>query len=201
MITNTLLTLTGEVLINRALQMDLDSALLLKPLHGKSLLVEITDWKLEILFLPVSNKIHLRINTDTTADATLRATLQQFIAFAKHAQAPGAFQQHKLQVSGDLGTLQAYQTLFQQLNLDWEVWLASMVGSTAAAGIGKSIKHLLNWQRQVCQSTAQDITEYLQEEKRILVGREELEDFYQDLAQFRQDLERFNANLNHRQQH
>ncbi len=196
MIANTIFTLTAEAVINKALQTDLDSALLLKPLHGKSLLVEMTDWKLQILFLPVGNKIHLRINADTHADATLRATLQQFIAFARHASAPGALQQHKLQVSGDLGTLQAYQTLFQQLNLDWEVWLASMVGNTAAAGIGKSIKHLFNWQRKACQSTAKDITEYLQEEKRLLVGGEELEDFYQDLTQFRQDIARFKAKLN-----
>ena len=190
-----ILSITAETMINQALKADLDHALLLKPLHGKSLLIDITDWKLKILMLPIQDKIHVRINTDEHADATMKAPLRPFIAFAKEANKPGAFQQHKLQVSGDLGTLQAYQTFFQQLNLDWEVLLASLIGNTAAAGIGKSLKKLMGWQKQAFQSTCADVTEYLQEEQRLLVSKEEVEDFYEDLAQLRQDVDRLNAKL------
>ena len=191
----TFVALAAEALLNQAIKTDLDHALLLKPLHGKSLLVDITDWQLKLLFLPIDDRIYLRLNSDTAADATLHATAQQFIAFARQAQQPGALQQHKLQVSGDLATLQAYQTFFQQLNLDWETWLASLIGNNAAAGIGKSLKHMLRWQRNAFENTCQDLTEYLQEEKRLLITREELEDFYQELAQFRQDLDRLSARL------
>lgn len=191
----TFLACTVEMALNKALSAaDADYALLLKPLLGQSVLIEISDWALQLTVLTFPDQLAVRINTETTADVALRGTLAQWTALSLSLPEIN-FARHGIQVQGNLGTLQAYQRLWEQLNLSPQSLLANGLGNTVSLALWQPLQALGRQLRQQCQSTRQDITETLQEEKRLLVSQEELNDFIDDCYALRERVERLKASL------
>ncbi|NCX94018.1 MAG: sterol-binding protein, partial [Gammaproteobacteria bacterium] len=89
--------------------------------------------------------------------------------------------------------LSAYQSLFQRLDLNWQSVFARYVGPDLGGLCSSLLKACSQFTRRQTQITAKNLTEVLQEEKRLLVPREELEDFFKDIKTLQMDVDRMEA--------
>lgn len=184
-----------ETVINQALKLEPERELLLQDLQAKTLAVEISDWRLDFCFVAEANRIRVYSQESAAGAVILRGKLIDLLRLGLSAHPQAILAEDSVSMQGDLEVLQAYQHFMQRLQLDWEGLLGKYIGLTAVHEIVKPIKKFAAWQKNNAKSTCQDLTEYLQEEFRLLPPREEIEDFYADSRAFRSDLERLEARI------
>ncbi len=184
-----------EAAINRTLKLDANYTALLQPLVGKRLQVKLQDMPLTLMFQPTETKIKVFANGDETADITLAGRIVNLIRLGFSTDPQTLIKEGLVCIDGDMLVLQSFQHMMQKLDFDWEDKLANLIGTNTAYGIAKPVRKTKVWAKQSYQSTQQDITEYLQEEKRIFPSSEAVEDFYDDIAELRSDVDRVEAKL------
>lgn len=184
-----------EGIINPILRLDPEIDHLMKPLAGKRLGVKLTDFGLRLVYSVEGSKLRVSVNDFADADVDLSGGCVDLLrlAFAEHPQPILA--QKTVSLIGDIHVLQDFQKLIQQMDLDWEGHLSSIIGPVAAHEIGELARKAKSFHKSASAETRQDITEFLQEELRATPPREEIEDFYEDVAKLKEDVERFEAKL------
>lgn len=101
----------------------------------------------------------------------------------------------QLPVRGQTGLLTPIQTLFLDLDLDWEGALAKGLGNGTAHGVASGLRHLASQARFAGGEWQQDLREYLFEERRWLAGRNQFEVARDRLTQLQQDVDRLGARV------
>jgi ubiquinone biosynthesis protein UbiJ len=186
----------AEKLINSYLALDPETPRLLEPLQGKTLKVEISDWSLSVLLAPNPKGFSVYINSENEAAGQISGRLFDVLEFAFSDHPQSLVSSGRVKQAGDIHVLQAYQAFIENSQVDWEGLLAKVIGDAAAFEICKTGKKAKAWHANACDSSCQDFAEFLQEEKRVIPPREEVEDFYEDIAKLREDVERLEARIN-----
>lgn len=181
--------------INRSLQLDNNYKALLQPLVGKRLHVKLRDMPLTLTFQATATQIHVFANGDDTADIKLTGRIVNLMRLGLSPDPQSLLNASLVEVEGDMLVLQSFQQVMQQMDIDWQGKLANIIGPDLAQAIIKPAHQTKDWIKQSCQSTQQDVTEYLQEEKRMLPSAEAVEDFYDDIAELRSAIDRLEAKL------
>lgn len=102
----------------------------------------------------------------------------------------------KIRMSGDIEFGQQVKKLFDEMDIDWEGHLAHFTGDVVAYQIGSFIRKGIEIKNQFSTSMRQNITEFLQEELRVIPSRNELEDFFNDVDDLSLSVERLQAHVN-----
>lgn len=102
----------------------------------------------------------------------------------------------KIRMSGDIEFGQQVKKLFDEMDIDWEGHLAHFTGDVVAHQIGSFIRKGMEFKNQFSTSMKQNVTEFLQEELRVLPSRNELEDFFNDVDDLSLSVERLQAHVN-----
>ena len=185
--------LVGEV-VNQILRTDAQIEKRLAPLDGKLLAVEITE--LPCFFLWVNNgQAHLLWETSKGSDATIRiglfATLQAKTLRNGHLFCDDS----TYEVFGDPDTVRAVRIFFSGFEPDWEERLAEVVGDTAAHKAGRSVQAVAEWTRDASRSAMQNCSEYLQEERQVLVTRSRVRRHLYGVARLQQGVDALEKRL------
>ena len=184
-----------EITLNRALRLDPNYENLLQPVIGKRLLVSLQDFPFTLIFQPTASAIKVFVNGDELADISVKGRAINLLRLGLGAEPQKLIHENLIEIDGDMLILQAFQTLMQGMDFDWQGKLASIIGDTATHAIAKPINSTKTWCQHSRQSTQKDISEYLQEEKKILPPREAVEDFFDDIAAFRDTVDRLDAKV------
>jgi ubiquinone biosynthesis protein UbiJ len=102
----------------------------------------------------------------------------------------------KIRMSGDIEFGQQVKKLFDEMEIDWEGHLAHFTGDVVAHQIGSFIRKGMEFKNQFSTSMRHNVTEFLQEELRVLPSRNELEDFFNDVDDLSLSVERLQAHVN-----
>ena len=100
-----------------------------------------------------------------------------------------------VQVEGDADLLQRFSSLLAKVGFDSEEWLARWVGGGAAHRIDQGLRELLGWGRRSASTLALDTAEYLREETRDLVHRDDVERWIEGVDSLRQRSEALASRL------
>lgn len=100
-----------------------------------------------------------------------------------------------LPVSGQTALLGNVQTLFMNVDLDWESALAHGLGRGTAHGIATAVQRLTRHARYLGGEWQHDLREYVFEEGRWLAGRDQLETARDQIGEVRQRLDRLEARV------
>lgn len=117
------------------------------------------------------------------------------LSFLPASQARSLFND-KIRMSGDIELGQKVKQLFDDIDIDWEGHLAQFTGDVVAHQIGSFVRKGLGFKNQFSESMRLNVTEFLQEELRVLPSRNELEDFYTDVDELNLASSRLEAQIN-----
>ena len=170
----TLITTTIEEFGNRLLRLDPETLARLGELHGKVIRIEFVGPAKTLYILPSEAGLRLLAAHDAAPDVTLRG---EPAVFARLALGGATTRAGELQISGDLELGQRFQQVLRALDIDWEEHLSRRVGDVLAHQLGRAARGARAWQAQAARTLGMDVSEYLQEESRILPTRGEVEAF------------------------
>jgi ubiquinone biosynthesis protein UbiJ len=100
-----------------------------------------------------------------------------------------------VELAGNIGLLQQWQALLQQLDIDWEDAISSTLGDIVGPTVASSIRTGFSWAAQQQQEQQRLLTEYLPEELRVTPSKIEIENFCSDVSGLTLDVDRLSARL------
>lgn len=184
----------GEA-ISRLLALDPDAKTLLEPLNGKIIAIQLLPFEQAIFIKPYETGVEILEQFGGEADTTLKGSPLAFIALGISNKPMRSLFSGEIEISGDTHTGRSFQALFEKLDIDWEEQLSNVTGDVAAHRIGNLVRDSQKWNNEAIETFYLNLSEFLQEESRILPTRIETEHFFQDVDQIRADTDRLEARL------
>lgn len=184
-----------ERAISRYLSLDPYALQQLAALSGKVIQLDITDWETTFYLFPNAKGIHIQSNCTQAIDACIQGTLFALINTHFADKKTATQRAKKLQMSGDITLAHSFHQILQQLEIDWEEPLSKITGDVLAHHIGKCVRGITDWGKQLRKNLAENTREYLQEETQHLPSAAEVTSFSAQVTQLKHDLARLEARL------
>jgi ubiquinone biosynthesis protein UbiJ len=184
-----------EKALNRALQLDPRSGEQLEQLAGKVLHMHCTNPELELFLFPDAKGIKLMGYWDGEITTGISGQATDFAELATASDPAAALINGNLELAGDSAPLLELQSILSGLDMDWEAPLVNSFGDVVGHQLAQGLRGLFGWGQQASSSFIRQLEEFIHEEARLAPGRQEVEDFYQDLQQLNLRVERLQARL------
>ena len=163
-------------------------------LDGKTVAIRVRDTALAMYFVFDQDIVTLATEYDADPDVAITGSLVTLARMAGGAGAQ-AIRDGDIDLTGDAATAQRFQTLLDHAKPDVEEELSRVIGDVAAHQLAEFARGVGNWARGARSTMGDNIREYLQEERRDLPTRYEVEQFSQQVGKLRDDVERIAARL------
>jgi len=163
-------------------------------MDGKVIALDVTGLDLSLYFMPGADGILVAGHYEGEADTRLRASP---LGFARLSLGPreDALFEGAVDIQGDTETGQQFQDILSAVDWDWEEQLSRITGDVIAhqtGSLARKVTQFINSSRSTLQ---QDVSEYLQEEVRLLPARTEVDYFLEEVDQLRADVDRLSARV------
>lgn len=181
----------AEKLFNHYLNRDSEKAQLLYQKSGKVLRVEISS------IASVTMKIcadHVELTTSNLVDADVTVSgnplaLMQML-FSDSVTLP-----KNVTIAGDVALAQEIKSALKEIDVDWEEYVSQFLGDPLAHFLGNRFRGVKKWQKKAKQSMKRSLHDYIHEETRCVVGKEEVDPFLQEVDELKHSVERLQARI------
>ncbi len=182
-------------LVNRQIMATTPARELCAELDGKVMAVRVKDTTLAIYLCACPDEIALFGDYGGEPDVLISGSL---LSLARLAGASGedAIRDGSLELIGDAELAQSFQKLLGYGKPDIEEELSGIIGDIAAHRLGEVARSVGSWGREASATLRQNVTEFLQEERRDVPSRYEVETFARKVDELRDDVARVEARLN-----
>ena len=181
--------------LNATLAMDPGSVQLLAKLEGKVIAMNIESLDGSFYLLPHGDRVSIEIDHDQNPDIVIEGGLLAYVRSATASVRGSANPDQLLEISGDANLVAGMRDFLRSLQPDFEERLSSLIGDIPARQASNQIRSFAEWAEQVGQSIAVNTSEYLTEEKRLLVVRSRIDRFLIAVNQLRNDTEQLAGRL------
>jgi ubiquinone biosynthesis accessory factor UbiJ len=185
-----------EATLNRNIAASFSAEALAQRLNGRSFEVD-AQGLVKLRVTALNGRLLLMsaadVLADAPADAAISGTPMQLFALLTAADRP--LEQGAAQVHGDAEVARLFRDLLSAAKPDLEEELARGFGAVPARAVARFVSGAMQWGRRAGRSTAANVSEYLQEESRLLVNKFELEEFMRAVDSAREAADRAAARL------
>jgi ubiquinone biosynthesis protein UbiJ len=98
-------------------------------------------------------------------------------------------------ITGNTSLIESLQTIFQDLDLDWEYELNKFVGDIPTQAVSDSLKGAIKAANNTKQSVIQNVDEYLHDETKTFPSKTEATDFYHSIDALRLRVDRLQSKV------
>jgi ubiquinone biosynthesis protein UbiJ len=157
--------------------------------------LHIKGLEMDFYLVPDQDGIQLYPEFEGEADCTLSGTPLGFAQLSRQANSADPLFSGQVEIRGDTEVGQRFGEILADLDIDWEEQLSKLSGDVIAHQVGKRVRAVSRWGQKNAEILPQDLTEYLQEEARLLPSRFETEEFAEHVERLRDDSERLHARV------
>ena len=192
-------------LINNAIQKYMDSdpeiAGNLGQYKDKSLLVHLNDIDKEFEVIPGSSGItvseHVVDEDESTKTftTTIHSSIISLVRMGLGADYQAMLNNGSLKIEGDVEFANQLRSIFKEVDIDWEEVASKYVGDSVAYQLGVFAKRFESYGKRSMDNFRMDVSEYLQEESRILPTKVEINRFINDVDEFEAHVQRLDARI------
>ncbi|PJK02926.1 SCP2 domain-containing protein [Lysobacteraceae bacterium NML75-0749] len=183
-----------QLALNRALALDEDTRTALAALEGRQVQLHLQSPPLALAITVVDGALQVGPasgEADLSVRASLSALLRQLPPLRRDDAAPVG----QLRIEGDAELARRLQKLAQGFEPDWVEPLTRVFGDVLGMQMANGFAFALRRAKTAAQGFASDSADWLTEESRVVVGREELAAFHEDVDAIRDDVERLAARI------
>ncbi len=185
---------------NQCLEFDSLSRQRFSALQGRVIAIKLTGVEVQVYLAPTQDEVHISATPPDAADVTLSGTPFAFARMGLADDSSDSLFNGDITLSGDTTLGQRFGEIIKELDIDWEEMASQWLGDVVAHKLGDVVRGGLAWSRDNLNSGQQTLTEYLQEELRLLPVQDEADLFFTNVHALRNDLERTAARIKRLQQ-
>lgn len=183
-----------ELALNRALALDADTRAELVALDGRRVALTLDSLALAVTVEGDALKVGPVGDADR-ADLSVRSTLGGLLKQLPMLRRDDAPPVGQMRIEGDAELARRLQRLAERFDPDWGKPFAAVFGDVLGTQIANGLAFALRRARIAAREFAGSAADYLTEESRDVVGREELNAFHDDVDAIRDDVERIAARV------
>lgn len=183
-----------ETALNRALALDPDTRDSLRPLDGRRVAMRLASPPLALQIRVAGERLEVgpvEDEPDLSVRSTLGGLLSQ-LPFLRNDDAPPV---GRLRIEGDADLARRLQKLAERFDPDWQQPFVRVFGEILGVQVANACATGLRHARDAAGAFATNAAEYVTEESRDVVPREELNAFHDDVDTLRDDVERLAARI------
>lgn len=191
-----------EKLINQALALNSQADQLnsiWQQLTNKSLQIYLSELSYPLCFTVNEQKIlvtSVTLTNDTQiSDCTINTSLKTLWQLKQEQQITELIKQDKLDLQGDIKVAQLFASLAEKIDIDWQSELAKHIGDIATHKVTRLGTQIGAKAKFAKQQISEDASEWLIHEKKLLVTKYELENFYRNVDQVNQQTQDISQRL------
>ncbi len=185
-----------ETALNRALALDPETRAALAPLSGKRVTLRLASPPLALQIAVDGERLTVGPVDETgEPDLAVRSTLGALIGQLPLLRRDDAAPIGKLHVSGDADLARRLQRLAENFDPDWQRPFAAVFGDVLGVQIANAVAAAFKQARMAATSLAQDAAEFVTEESRDVVPKDELNDFHDEVDRLRDGVDRAAARI------
>ncbi|WP_353573235.1 SCP2 sterol-binding domain-containing protein [Candidatus Albibeggiatoa sp. nov. BB20] len=186
---NQLLAVAIETTINQAIRLNPAHQETLQRLQGKIVRIEVTGLFLQFNLVAENDGFIIMSEYDGQVDAVISGAPFSLLNLSLQSE-PNLANHPDIKLEGDIRLVQQLTQLIKQLPIDWEEYIAQIVGDIPAHQLGNTMRQCDRYAKERIFSYEANISEYLQEELKYLPAPAEVEHFLNTIDQLRDDTER-----------
>ena len=186
----------AEKIINAALEYDPATQRQIAALEGKLLLIKSHLPPLKLAIEATSSGIMLHSNWQDSADTTVSGSLVAMLSLAINNDQQISFAGTGISVAGDLEFLININNLMRNLDVDWEAFLATIIGDIPAHILADTLRSSATVAKDVGRRAKSAAAEIAQEELRATPSESEHDEFTQRVRHLSTEVERAAARMN-----
>lgn len=196
--------LAGRVLeaaLNRAVALDPETRDALRALDGHRIQLALASPPLALQLRVEGERLIVGpADAANEPDLAVRSTLGALLAQVPAMLSSGARREQALpagsmRISGDADLARRLQRLAERFDPDWQQPFAAAFGDVLGVQVANACATALRQARVLGGNFAESAAEYVVEESRDVVGRDELAAFHDDVDALRDDFERLAARI------
>jgi len=184
-----------ETALNRSLALDADTRDALKALDGRTITLALEAPALALQISVAGDRLQVGPVVADEPDLAVRSTLGGLLGQLPFLRKDNAAPVGRVRVSGDAELARRLQTLASRFDPDWQQPFVAVFGDIIGVQIANGVRRALEQLRDLGGSLARNAAEFVTEESRDVVGREELNAFHDDVDAIRDDVERLQARV------
>lgn len=181
--------------LNHVLALDEDSLKSLAELSGQVISLELINTGFIIYIWPSAEGLHLQTEYEGEANVKIRGTPPDMLAYLLKSRDGSGGSAGSIEVIGDVGLAQDFQSILKDIDLDWEEQLAHWFGDTAAHSLGRLLRGTANFARNSGDKFQQDLSEYLRFETEMTPDLTAMDEFTSAVDTLRNDVERLKLRI------
>ena len=189
-----------EDLLNRVLAKDSYLQSRLKTFSGKSLQISVHPLGTTVTVLFEQDRIRLLSSPaellDIEITASIRGNVSELLPLLIEKPDRRPLSNPAITITGDINFIQDIYASLHNLDIDWEDYLAPMLGNLITNELSQFGKDLQEWTQQVSSNMKRNVDEYLKDEERIFPKKEQLKDFSEELERLKLKIDRVKAKFN-----
>lgn len=187
---------TLEAALNRALALDPDTRDGLRAFDGRRVVLRIAAPPLALQVRVAGDRLEVGpVDESNEPDLGVRATLGGLLSLLPLFKRDDAPPVGKLRIEGDADLARRLQKLAQRFDPDWQQPFAAVFGDVIGVQIANAIASGLRHARDAAGAFATNAAEFVTEESRDVVARDELDAFHDDVDTLRDDVARIAARV------
>ena len=185
-----------ETALNQALALDVDARDALRRFDGRRIELTLESPPLALQLRVEGERLVVGpVDAAGEPDLAVRSTLGGMLSqlpFLRRDDAPPV---GKVRVSGDAELARQLQRLAERFDPDWQKPFVGVFGDVIGVQVANAFAGALRQARKLGRDFAQSAAEFVTEESRDVVGRDELDAFLDDVDHLRDDAERLAARV------
>jgi ubiquinone biosynthesis protein UbiJ len=185
-----------EAALNRALALDPETRAGLRALDGRRVALSLETPPLALQITVEGERLIVGpVDNAREADLGVRATLGGLLSqlpFFRRDDAPPV---GRVRVSGDADLARRLQRMAERFDPDWQKPFVVVFGDVVGVQVAKGVAAALREAKSAGQGAATSAAEYLTEESRDVVAKDEVHAFCDDVDAVRDDVERLAARV------
>ena len=188
-----------EAALNRAVALDPDTREALRALDGRRIELALQSPPLALQLRVEGERLVVGpVAKEGEPDLSVRSTLGALLG-----QLPGLLGARRdeappiggMRISGDADLARRLQRLAERFDPDWQQPFVAVFGDVLGVQVANGLAGALKQARTLGSELAGNAAEYVVEESRDVVGRDELDAFHDDVDALRDDFERVAARV------
>jgi len=183
------ITASIESAINTALKYDPASKQKIAEISDV-LAIESTSPALTIYCHGTSDGVRIMSHCEAPTATQLTGTPLALISLLKK---PTTLAGSGVELAGSVGLLQRWQSILNDIDIDWEDAISSVLGDIAGPMAGKIISNGFNWSKQQNTEQVRLLKEYITEELKVTPSKAEFTGFSKAVSEIKMDAERLQA--------
>lgn len=184
-----------ENFINQALKFDEENLTAILQLEGRIIAIDIDYLDLTVYLSFSQQGIGINTSCDETVDVTIKASPITLLAFVLVKNRGKTVNAGDMEITGDVGLAQDFQSILKSLDIDWEEFYARFVGDYPARKLGNFLRGARQYANELRQTLGMDIGEYFRYEKDLLPDQVELSEYSASVDVIRNDAERLQQRI------